>query len=86
MLDREGARPCHSRDSRVQCARTDFFSKGPSTMRVMDARFLTGLMVEFRGSMRGLLKDLCRDFERNYAEAAQARNSAIGKSWDGLSP
>ena len=38
----------------------------------MDARFLAGLMVEFRGSMRSLLKDLCRDFEQNYAESAQA--------------
>lgn len=41
-------------------------------MRLMDARFLAGLMVEFRGSMRSLLKDLCRDFEQNYAESAQA--------------
>lgn len=47
-------------------------------MRVMDARFLTGLMVEFRGSMRGLLKDLCRDFEHNYAEAAQALDLPMG--------
>ena len=39
-------------------------------MTLFDARFLEGLMSEFRRSMHGLLKDLCRDFERNYAEAA----------------
>jgi len=41
-------------------------------MTLMDAEFLKRLTVEFRGSMRNLLKDLCRDFERNYAESAEA--------------
>jgi len=38
-------------------------------MTVLDARILDRLMEEFHRSMRGLLKDLCRDFEQNYAEA-----------------
>lgn len=41
-------------------------------MTLLDARVLDRLMVEFRRSMRGLLRDLCRDFERNYVEAARA--------------
>lgn len=41
-------------------------------MTLMDAGFLKRLTVEFRKSMRNLLKDLCRDFERNYLESAQA--------------
>ena len=40
-------------------------------MTLLDVRGLEGLMLEFRGSMRGLLRDLCRDFERNYAEPAR---------------
>ncbi|MGZ8383353.1 MAG: hypothetical protein ACXWWE_05025, partial [Nitrospira sp.] len=40
-------------------------------MPLLDAQCLEGLMLEFRGSMRGLLKDLCRDFERNYVEPAR---------------
>ncbi|ULA58219.1 MAG: hypothetical protein LZF60_30013 [Nitrospira sp.] len=38
-------------------------------MTVLDARMLERLMEEFRRSMQGLLKDLCRDFTRNYADA-----------------
>jgi HEXXH motif-containing protein len=41
-------------------------------MKLMDARSLDRLRTEFHRSMRNLLKDLCRDFERNYVEAAQA--------------
>lgn len=41
-------------------------------MTLLDARVLDRLMEEFRRSMRGLLKDLCRDFEQNYAEAVAA--------------
>ncbi|MBA2486571.1 MAG: hypothetical protein H0V35_10830 [Nitrospira sp.] len=40
-------------------------------MRLMDTRFLERLTSEFRRSMHGLLKDLCRDFERNYAEESR---------------
>lgn len=38
-------------------------------MTVLDARMLERLMDEFQRSMRGLLKDVCRDFTSNYAEA-----------------
>lgn len=38
-------------------------------MTVLDARMLERLMKEFQRSMRGLLKDVCRDFTRNYADA-----------------
>jgi HEXXH motif-containing protein len=38
-------------------------------MTLLDARVLERLMEEFQHSMRGLLKDICRDFERNYADA-----------------
>lgn len=46
-------------------------------MTLMNARFMTELMGEFRGSMRRLLKEICRDFERNYAESAQALHLPI---------
>ncbi len=38
-------------------------------MTLLDTRMLERLMDEFQRSMRGLLKDVCRDFERNYADA-----------------
>ncbi|MCC6965471.1 MAG: hypothetical protein IT391_04205 [Nitrospira sp.] len=38
-------------------------------MTVLDARILERLMEAFQQSMRGLLKDVCRDFTRNYADA-----------------
>jgi HEXXH motif-containing protein len=38
-------------------------------MTIFDTRILERLMEEFQRSMRGLLKDVCRDFERNYADA-----------------
>ncbi len=41
-------------------------------MKLMDERFLRRLKMEFHRSMRKLLKDICRDLERNYAEAAKA--------------
>jgi HEXXH motif-containing protein len=41
-------------------------------MTVLDPRVLERLMEEFQQSMRGLLKDLCRDFDRNYADTARA--------------
>ena len=34
-------------------------------------------MSDFVGSMRGLLRDLCRDFERNYAEPAHTLHLPI---------
>ncbi len=39
-------------------------------MTLLDARVLEQLISEFRRSMRGLLKEVCQDFERNYADAA----------------
>lgn len=41
-------------------------------MTVLDARMLERLMQEFQQSMRRLLKDVCRDFTRNYADAVRA--------------
>ena len=41
-------------------------------MALLDTRILERLMAEFQRSMRGLLKDVCRDFERNYADATCA--------------
>ena len=38
-------------------------------MTVLDARTLERVMEEFQRSMRGLLKDVCRDFAQNYADA-----------------
>ena len=37
--------------------------------RLFDAQVPERLMTEFRRSMCGLLKDVCQDFERNYADA-----------------
>ena len=39
-------------------------------MTLFDAGVLEQLISEFRRSMRGLLKEVCQDFERNYADAA----------------
>ena len=47
-------------------------------MTLLDVRFLERLMAEFCRSMRRLLKDLCRDFERNYAESAHTLHLPIG--------
>jgi hypothetical protein len=38
-------------------------------MTVLDARMLERVMEAFQRSMRGLLKDVCRDFAQNYADA-----------------
>ena len=38
-------------------------------MTVLNARMLERLMEQFRRSMQGLLKDVCRDFTQNYADA-----------------
>jgi HEXXH motif-containing protein len=46
--------------------------EGCGTVTLLDAPFLERLMSEFRRSMRGLLKDVCEDFKRNYAEASQS--------------
>lgn len=46
-------------------------------MTLLDAQCLERLMLEFRGSMRGLLKDLCRDFEQNYWEPARTLHLPI---------
>ena len=40
-------------------------------MRLMDARPLDRMKTQFHRSMRSLLRNICRDFERNYAEAVQ---------------
>ena len=40
-------------------------------MTLLDARFLERLMLEFHRSMRGLLKDVCLDFEQNYVEVSR---------------
>ncbi|HVG01679.1 MAG TPA: hypothetical protein VM842_02265, partial [Nitrospira sp.] len=40
-------------------------------MKLMDVRSLDRLKMEFHRSMRKLLKNILRDLERNYAEAAQ---------------
>lgn len=47
-------------------------------MTLLNARFLERLTAEFCRSMRRLLKDLCRDFERNYAESAHTLHLPIG--------
>ena len=46
-------------------------------MTLLDARFIEHLMAEFRRSMRGLLKDLCLDFEQNYTAATRALHLPI---------
>lgn len=40
-------------------------------MTVLDAPILERLMSEFRRSMRGLLTDVCQDFEQHYADAVR---------------
>ncbi len=40
-------------------------------MSLLNVRSVERLTLEFRGSMRRLLRDLCRDFERNYTEPAR---------------
>jgi HEXXH motif-containing protein len=40
-------------------------------MRLLDARPLDRMKTEFHRSMRNLLRNICRDFERNYAESVE---------------
>jgi HEXXH motif-containing protein len=40
-------------------------------MSLLNVRSVERLTLAFRGSMRRLLRDLCRDFERNYTEPAR---------------
>ncbi len=62
---------CQSAGTRVECPRDTLCDpERLQLMTLLDARVLEQLISEFRRSMRGLLKEVCQDFERNYADAA----------------